>query len=251
MQLTEKYQPQHLDDFIGLERPKAIMRQFLARPYESAFLFLGPSGIGKTSFANAVARALPGEIHTIPSQACDKDAVAALRHKCAYVSMTSRWHVALVEECDEMSHAAQLAFLSVLDGTLPFKDTVFIFSANATKKLRPRFLSRCRIIEFTTEGIEDAGAQFLEKIYHAETSANTPPDFRQLMIDAKNNIRAALMNLELEILCPSPPRPKYIEPVTIDAPRRSRHDGTVDPKRSEACKRAWITIRANRAAKSA
>ena len=255
MQLVEKYRPSRIDDFIGLARPKAILNQFLRKPYEGAFLFVGSSGTGKTAFADAIAAALPGELHPIPSQTCDKESVMELRHKCAYFPMRGRWHCPRIDECDSMSHAAQNAFLSILDGTFPCKDTVFLFTANELTNLRPRFLSRTRVIEFTTDGMEDQGAALLEKIYNIEAPGSIiKPDYRQLMIDAKNNVREALMNLELEILSPTPIGDRKKKPVESSSvphlvePRlTNKKDGTVDPFRSEACKRAWITIRANRA----
>ena len=69
--LAERYQPQTVADFVGLEKPKRIMEKFCANPYPSAWLFVGPSGTGKTSMALAICKAVGGELHHIPSQSCD------------------------------------------------------------------------------------------------------------------------------------------------------------------------------------
>lgn len=49
MPLSEKYRPKTLDGFAGLDRARAVMTAFVRKPYESAWLFLGASGTGKTS----------------------------------------------------------------------------------------------------------------------------------------------------------------------------------------------------------
>ena len=58
--LVEKYRPIRIADFIGLERPKKILTAFLKRPASGAWLFLGPSGVGKSTMAMALAVELTG-----------------------------------------------------------------------------------------------------------------------------------------------------------------------------------------------
>jgi len=76
--LSEKYQPAKVEDFIGLERPKAVMANFLKSPRPSAWLFLGESGTGKTTMALALAKQLPAELHHVPSRSCDLGTVEKL-----------------------------------------------------------------------------------------------------------------------------------------------------------------------------
>jgi DNA polymerase III gamma/tau subunit len=52
--LTEKYRPTRIADFIGLERPKKILSAFCKRPASGAWLFIGPSGLGKSTMAMAL-----------------------------------------------------------------------------------------------------------------------------------------------------------------------------------------------------
>ncbi len=58
--LTEKYQPKAIADFCGLSRPKAVLSAVAKSPYDCAFLFVGPSGVGKTALAFAFAEAING-----------------------------------------------------------------------------------------------------------------------------------------------------------------------------------------------
>ena len=57
--LAERYRPRQVADFIGLAKPKQIALALAARPFESGWTFVGPSGTGKTSLALALAAAIP------------------------------------------------------------------------------------------------------------------------------------------------------------------------------------------------
>jgi hypothetical protein len=52
-----------------------------------------------------------------------------------------------------MTNAAQLALLSKLDSTDPASNTIWIFTANDTERLERRFLSRCKVLEFSSYGL--------------------------------------------------------------------------------------------------
>jgi DNA polymerase III delta prime subunit len=110
-------------------------------------------------------------------------------------------HVVLVDEADQMSPAAQLAFLSKLDGTAFPPSTVFIFTANDTERLQDRFLSRCMTLQFQSHGMAKEAAGLLEQIWQAEAGQTAEqPNFLRLVQDSKNNIRDAVNSLQVELL---------------------------------------------------
>ena len=150
--------------------------------------------------ALALAKAINAELHHIPSQKCNAEAIDTVCHDCWYVPLTGGFHVVLVDEADRMTPAAQLALLSKLDATAFPPNTVFVFTCNETGNLEPRFLSRCRVIEFSSYGMAGEIAEYLERIWYAEGGNGSGPDFARLCKECRNNLRDCLGRLEVELM---------------------------------------------------
>ena len=199
--LTERYRPERLADFIGMDKAKKILQAFAQNPRSEAFLFWGPSGLGKTSMALALAKELGAEIHHIASQQCTVDAIQDVSRRCWYVPMGGRFHVVLVDEADRMTPAAQLALLSKLDATEPSPNTIWIFTCNETSGLERRFLSRCKVLEFDRKTVKDSLTVLLRRVWRQEAPQTAPlPDFDSMANFSGGNVRDALNNLELEVM---------------------------------------------------
>jgi replication-associated recombination protein RarA len=198
--LVDKYRPRAIADFAGLDKPKRILSNFAANPYQSAWTFIGPPGTGKTIMALALAEMLKAEVHHIPSQQCHVANVEDVIRQCWYVPISGGFHLVLVDEADKMSNAAQLHFLSKLDATEFPPQTIFVFTCNATDGLETRFLSRTRQIEFSSYGLAAEATRLLESVWQCEANGAPAPNFARIVKDSSNNIRDSLMCLETELL---------------------------------------------------
>ena len=203
--LTEKHRPRTVDAFIGLTKPKKILEAFVERPFDAAFLFLGPSGIGKTTLAMAIGEQIEAEIHQIASRQCDLETVDSVTRMCNFAAFNfttgkpAPWHVVIVNECDQMTMAAQHSFLSKLDSTAAPPKSIFFFTANSTQGLEDRFLSRCRVINFESDSLEEELPRYLAKIYKREGGRH-PLKFDEIATLSGFNVRDSLMKLEMELL---------------------------------------------------
>jgi DNA polymerase III gamma/tau subunit len=201
MLLTEKYRPHSTSDFVGLDKAKRLCAKLAANPFDSAWMFCGASGTGKTTIALALAEEMSAELHHIPSQGCTVAAVAELRHKLAYCPAIGRKvHLVLIDEADQMSLPAQLAFLSILDSTNRPQQTIFIFTCNETTRFEDRFLSRVVSIDFSSYGLAKDAAALLSRVWDAEAGGAEAPNFARIVKESNNNIRAALMELQKELM---------------------------------------------------
>jgi len=198
--LTTKYQASKIQDFAGLRAVKGILSKVAESPYQSAWLFVGPAGTGKTTMAYAFASAIGAQVHHIASKSCNLDSVEDVCHACAFVPMfgANSFHVVIVDEADLMSNAAQAAFLSKLDSTEFPPQTIFIFTCNTTQGLEPRFLSRCRCLTFDPPSASVL-ATALAFIWKREAVGRPEPNLERIVKDARGNFRDCLMRLELAI----------------------------------------------------
>lgn len=199
--LTEKYRPQTISDFAGLDKVKRILSRFAANPQAIAFRFVGASGTGKTSMAYALASEIQAEVIHVRSQEANLQRLQDVCHDCHYVPMSGKsMYMVIVDEAHEMSHAAQNYLLSVLDGTEAPPNTIWVFTATSEESLEVPFKSRTLLLEFSTYGVSSSATELLSRIWSVEVGADSEtPNFARLVKDAGNNIRESLMSLQREI----------------------------------------------------
>jgi replication-associated recombination protein RarA len=204
--LAEKYKPKRVAEFMQVF-PRNVMLSLLRSPRPGAYFFLGSSGLGKTELALAVANELPAQLHHIASKDCDLEAVRKIRLACNYVphdmfnpDRHCTMHLVLVDEADQMSPAAQLAFLSLLDATGFPPNTIFVFTGNSTNGLEDRFMSRVKLLPFSKEGMSGKIVELLAAIWASEAGNAPAPNLARLVKDAKNNVRDAINTLEVELM---------------------------------------------------
>lgn len=159
LNLPQKYRPRSLSAIRGQSAAVRVLKSFAASSASdtmpAAFLFHGPSGVGKSAAAWALAAALGCDLDNpemsgiieIPSGQQDGTAVRQLLDTLRLRPLFgSGWKVAIVNEADNMTPQAEAIWLDGLEKLPP--RTVVIFTTNNTGRLSGRLATRCQQIEF-------------------------------------------------------------------------------------------------------
>ena len=165
---ARKYRPQTFDDLVGQKHVSQTLKNAVAQNrLAHAYLFVGPRGIGKTSTARILAKALNcvnGPTVT-PCGVCDNcreiaagnsldvieidgasnnsvEDVRELRDNVRYAPAKGRYKIYLIDEVHMLSQAAFNALLKTLEEPPPH--VKFIFATTEPQKVLATILSRCQ-----------------------------------------------------------------------------------------------------------
>lgn len=182
--LTEKHRPRTLADLAGQADAVRQLGAFLDAPHPVAFLFDGPTGVGKTSAALALANDLGVDpdwgLHRIGSGEQDGEAVATALRALRFVAPGSGWKMILVDEADFMSQKAAQLWLSALEDLPP--RSVIVFTTNHVGRFPDRFMDRLERITFRSDGetlLADAQA-LVSRVWAEETGRSDAPSVAAL-----------------------------------------------------------------------
>ena len=171
--LARKWRPQVFDAVVGQEAVTRTLRNALASGRVAhAYLFTGPRGVGKTTTARLLAKALACTARTTEPEACGKcpscldfvsgapvdvleidaasnngvEEIRTLRENVKYSPARGRFKVYIVDEVHMLSGPAFNAFLKTLEEPPPH--VVFILATTDPKKIPATVLSRCQRFDF-------------------------------------------------------------------------------------------------------
>jgi DNA polymerase-3 subunit gamma/tau len=170
--IARKWRPQTLEDMVGQGHVTRTLRNALASGrIHHAFLFTGARGVGKTTAARALARALncaagptaapcgtcgpcrdilagtsPDVVEIDGASNNSVDDVRDLRDGVRYLPSTSRFRVYIVDEVHMLSKGAFNALLKTLEEPPPHAK--FIFATTEVNKIPDTILSRVQRFDF-------------------------------------------------------------------------------------------------------
>lgn len=157
--LAVKYRPKCWEDVTEQSVVKDILEnQVQTKTVQSAYLFTGPSGTGKTTSARIFANMInDGKGNPIEVDAASNSGVDNIRQiieDAKRKPLDAEYKIFIVDECHSLSNGAWQALLKTLEE--PPKFTIFIFCTTDPQKVPATILSRVQRYNFqkiSNEGI--------------------------------------------------------------------------------------------------
>ncbi|EKF84666.1 replication factor C small subunit [Methanobacterium formicicum] len=197
---VEKYRPQTLDEVVGQDHIIHRLKQYINEANMPNLMFTGPAGVGKTTTAIALAKAMLGEYwkqNFLELNASDARGIETVRKDiksfCRLKAVGSPFRIIFLDEVDNMTKDAQHALRREME--MYTKTSSFILSCNYSSKIIDPIQSRCAIFRFAPI----KGHQVIERleiIAKAENVNYAPGTLESIVYFAEGDMRRAVNILQ-------------------------------------------------------
>jgi DNA polymerase-3 subunit gamma/tau len=180
---ARKYRPENFESVVGQQAITGTLQNAIRNNHlAQALLFCGPRGVGKTTCARILAKAINTEDHNASLTGNDEDFsfnifeldaasnnsvedIRSLTDQVRFAPQQGKFKIYIIDEVHMLSQAAFNAFLKTLEEPPPH--AIFILATTEKHKIIPTILSRCQIFDFKRIGVEDI-AQHLTYVAEKE-----------------------------------------------------------------------------------
>jgi DNA polymerase III subunit gamma/tau len=169
---ARKWRPQKFDDVVGQEHITATLKNAIkSNRIAHAYIFTGPRGVGKTTTARILAKALNCE-NPKDSEPCNEcamcktindsqtmdiieidgasnrgiDEIRTLRESVKYAPTRGKYKIYIIDEVHMLTKESFNAFLKTLEE--PPAHTIFVFATTDIHKVPLTIISRCQRFDF-------------------------------------------------------------------------------------------------------
>jgi len=219
--LSLKYRPQTFDEVVGQKHvTKTLTNAFVKNRVSQAYLFTGPRGVGKTTSARLVAKALncmesPGE----PCNKCSNcieitdgrnmdvleidgasnrgiEEIRGLREAIQYAPINSKYKIFIIDEVHMLTTPAFNALLRTLEE--PPEHGKFILATTDIYKVPATIISRCQRFDFNSITVQTISKQ-IKYVLDSEKIKIDNDSLRIVAEKADGSMRDALSILDQAI----------------------------------------------------
>jgi replication factor C small subunit len=151
--LVEKYRPKSLDDFVGDEKIKLKIKNYLISDEIPHLLFYGRPGVGKTSICKIIVNSLDCDYLYLNSS--DENSVETVRTKIKDFVTTvgfNRWKIVFLDEVDNLTHSSMSLLRNLMEEYSNYSR--FLLTCNYIEKIIEPITSRCQLVKLEPTSVE-------------------------------------------------------------------------------------------------
>jgi DNA polymerase-3 subunit gamma/tau len=220
--IARKYRPQTFSEIVGQQHvTRTLANAIGSNRVAHAYIFSGVRGVGKTTTARILAKALncASGPTAEPDNTCDScreisagtsldvleidaasnrgiDQIRELREMVRYAPASSRYKVVILDEAHQLTGEASNALLKTLEE--PPERVVFILATTQAEDLAETIKSRAQLFQFRSLTFKEIAAE-IERIVGAENLQIEPGAVAVLARAAEGSLRDGLSLLEQAI----------------------------------------------------
>lgn len=153
--LAAVYRPSRLDDVVGQDAAKAVLRNHLSSKPKSGYLLCGGAGTGKTTCARIFAHELNGNANIYEINAADNTGVDGIRKiitDARHKPIGTKYKIFILDECHMLTIQAWNALLKLVEE--PPESVVLLFCTTDPRKIPNTITSRVLRIDFARIDID-------------------------------------------------------------------------------------------------